>query len=105
MPQVASNDRTELVAGVAYDKDNVADGAGLYVANCMFCHGAPGINNGGNIPNLGFSSADTIKVLDEILFSDALADKGMPSFKGKLSKDDVTKIVAFIQGTADAIRK
>lgn len=28
----------------------------------------------------------------------------MPDFTGKLSESDVTKIIAFIQGTADAIR-
>jgi quinohemoprotein ethanol dehydrogenase len=31
-------------------------------------------------------------------------DQGMPDFTGKLSEDDVVKIQAFIQGTADAVR-
>ena len=30
--------------------------------------------------------------------------RGMPDFTGRLSADDVEKIKAFIQGTADAIR-
>ncbi|AGW89664.1 hypothetical protein N234_06440 [Ralstonia pickettii DTP0602] len=30
--------------------------------------------------------------------------RGMPDFTGKLSAEDVEKIKAFIQGTADAIR-
>jgi len=29
---------------------------------------------------------------------------GMPDFTGRLSEDDVVKIQAFIQGTADAVR-
>ena len=105
MPQTVSSDRVKLVEGVAYDQEQVAEGAGLYVSNCMFCHGVPGINNGGNIPNLGFSSAQIIDELDGILFSNALAQSGMPNFEGKLTADDVTKIAAFIQGTADAIRQ
>ena len=105
MPQTVSSDRVKLVEGVAYDKEQVAQGAGLYVSNCMFCHGVPGINNGGNLPNLGFSSAQTIEELDGILFSNVFAQSGMPNFEGKLTADDVTKIAAFIQGTADAIRQ
>jgi hypothetical protein len=31
-------------------------------------------------------------------------DQGMPDFTGKLKDEDVVKIQAFIQGTADAIR-
>jgi quinohemoprotein ethanol dehydrogenase len=31
-------------------------------------------------------------------------ERGMPDFTGKLSMEDVQKIKAFIQGTADAIR-
>ena len=105
MPQTVSSDRGKLVEGVAYDQEQVAQGAGLYVSNCMFCHGVPGINNGGNLPNLGFSSAQTIEELGDILFSNAFAQSGMPNFAGKLTADEVTKIAAFIQGTADAIRQ
>ena len=31
-------------------------------------------------------------------------EQGMPDFKGKLKPEDVSKLQAFIQGTADAIR-
>jgi quinohemoprotein ethanol dehydrogenase len=31
-------------------------------------------------------------------------DRGMPDFTGKLTMEEVDKIKAFIQGTADAIR-
>ena len=104
MPEMVTYDRTELVAGVPYDPDHVAEGAGLYVSNCLFCHGVPAVNNGGNVPNLGFSTAATLTNLSDIVFSDAFRDKGMPSFEGKLTTDDVTKIRAFIQGTVDAVR-
>ena len=35
--------------------------------------------------------------------SKQLADQGMPDFTGKLKLEDLEKIAAFIQGTADAI--
>jgi quinohemoprotein ethanol dehydrogenase len=31
-------------------------------------------------------------------------ERGMPDFTGKLTPEDVDKLKAFIQGTADAIR-
>lgn len=104
MPEMVTYDRTELVAGVPYNPDHVAEGAGLYVSNCLFCHGVPAVNNGGNVPNLGFSSAETLGNLTNVVFTDAYKDKGMPNFEGKITADDVTKIKAFIQGTVDAVR-
>ena len=105
MPEMVTYDRTKLVSGVKYDPDNVGAGAGLYVSNCLFCHGVPGVNNGGNIPNLAFSDAETLRKLEETVFSDALAERGMPNFTGKLTKEDVIKILAFVLGTADSVRK
>lgn len=61
--------------------------------------------SGGNLPNLGYSDAATIKNLEALLLSDAFAAAGMPSFKDRLSKDKIVKIVAFIKGTADAVRE
>ncbi len=60
---------------------------------------------GGNPPNLGYSDAGSIKHLKSLLLSNAFAAAGMPSFKDRLSKDDVAKIVAFIEGTADVVRE
>ncbi|MFA8415152.1 cytochrome c, partial [Burkholderia pseudomallei] len=61
-------------------------------------------DKGGNIKNLGYSSPETIGHLKDIVFNGPFKDRGMPDFTGKLSEDDVSKIAAFIQGTADAIR-
>ena len=105
MPEMVTYDRTKLVSGVKYNPEDVSTGAGLYVSNCLFCHGVPGVNNGGNIPNLAFSDAEILRKLDETVFSDALAERGMPNFAGKLTKEDVTRILAFVLGTADAVRK
>ncbi|NIA70934.1 PQQ-dependent dehydrogenase, methanol/ethanol family [Pelagibius litoralis] len=104
MPATVTNTRTTLVAGVTYDPEHVTEGAGLYVSNCLFCHGVPGINNGGNIPNLAYSEAGILTNAAAIVFSDALKERGMPNFADKLSEDELTRIIAFIQGTADAVR-
>jgi len=64
----------------------------------------PGVDRGGNIPNLGYMDASYIENLDKFVFKGPATERGMPDFTGKLSMDDVQKIKAFIQGTADAIR-
>ncbi|MEM8650822.1 MAG: PQQ-dependent dehydrogenase, methanol/ethanol family, partial [Pseudomonadota bacterium] len=104
MPEFIEREPAELVAGVPYDPNHVGDGAALYVSSCLFCHGVPGVNNGGNIPNLGYSQKATIENLGDFVLTNALIEGGMPNFEGKLSKDDISKLVAFIQGTADAVR-
>ncbi|MBT9467400.1 PQQ-dependent dehydrogenase, methanol/ethanol family [Hydrogenophaga sp.] len=94
----------KLVAGVKYDPTHVPSGTALYVSNCVFCHGVPGVDRGGNIPNLAYMDASYIENLDKFVFKGPGNERGMPDFTGKLSMDDVQKIKAFIQGTADAIR-
>ncbi|MEO6291698.1 MAG: PQQ-dependent dehydrogenase, methanol/ethanol family [Burkholderiaceae bacterium] len=93
-----------LVAGVKYNPDHVPAGTALYVSNCVFCHGVPGVDRGGNIPNLGYMNSAFIENLDKFVFKGPAMARGMPDFTGKLSLEDVEKIKAFIQGTADAIR-
>jgi quinohemoprotein ethanol dehydrogenase len=93
-----------LVAGVKYDPTHVPEGTALYVSNCVACHGIPGVDRGGNIKNLGYISGDVLKGLEKILMNGPFVSQGMPDFTGKLSSDQITKIQAFIQGTADAIR-
>ena len=82
----------------------VAAGQNLYVSNCVACHGIPGADKGGTLPNLGRSHPDIIRHLDRMIFAGPYMSKGMPDFTGKLSNDDVEKIKAFIQGTADKLR-
>ena len=104
LPEFAAYQMGALVAGVKYDPAHVAEGGGLYVSNCIFCHGVPGVDRGGNIKNLGYISADELGALNNIVFNGPFVSQGMPDFSGKLTPEQVTKIQAFIQGTADAIR-
>jgi quinohemoprotein ethanol dehydrogenase len=94
----------KLIQGVSYNKDHVTDGTLLYVSNCVFCHGVPGVDRGGNISNLGYTDPKIIENLAEFVYKGPANERGMPDFTGKLSKDEVEKIKAFIAGTADAIR-
>jgi quinohemoprotein ethanol dehydrogenase len=93
-----------LIEGVKYKAEDVAEGTALYVSNCVFCHGVPGVDRGGVIPNLAYVNKHNIINLDKIVFKGPFMQAGMPDFTGKLSNSDVEKIKAFIQGTADAIR-
>jgi quinohemoprotein ethanol dehydrogenase len=93
-----------LISGVTYDPKDVPAGTALYVSNCVFCHGVPGVDRGGNIHNLGYVDKDLIQNLENVLFEGPFASQGMPDFKGKLTASDVAKLKAFIQGVADSIR-
>ena len=64
----------------------------------------PGVHKGGNVRNLGYVPTEMIENLKDIVFKGPFRDQGMPDFTGKLKEEDVVKIQAFIQGTADAIR-
>lgn len=104
MPAFVDYALGKLLSGVKYNPDHVAEGTSLYVSNCVFCHGVPGVDKGGNIPNLGYMDANYIENLDKFVFNGPAKVRGMPDFTGKLTAEEVEKIKAFIQGTADAIR-
>lgn len=104
MPAFVDYRMGQLVAGVKYNTADVQAGTMLYVSNCVFCHGVPGVDRGGNVPNLAYMDKAYIEHLDKFVFKGPGMARGMPDFTGKLSMDDVEKIKAFIQGTADAIR-
>lgn len=104
LPEFTKYQMEGLLKGVKYDPKDVAEGTALYVAACATCHGVPGVDRGGNVRNLGYVSTETIANLKDVVFNGPFVSQGMPDFTGKLKEDDVVKIQAFIQGTADAIR-
>jgi quinohemoprotein ethanol dehydrogenase len=104
LPEFAQVQQNALLAGVAYDPKHVPEGQGLYVASCVLCHGVPGVDRGGNIPNLGYSHPDVINNLEAWVLGGVARDKGMPDFTGKIKPEDIPKLKAFIQGVPDSIR-
>ncbi|MBR1126484.1 PQQ-dependent dehydrogenase, methanol/ethanol family [Bradyrhizobium lablabi] len=103
-PEFVKYQTEGLLAGVPYDPKHVGEGTLLYISNCVYCHGVPGVDKGGNVPNLGYVSKETIANLKDFVFKGPFRDQGMPDFTGKLKEEDIPKLQAFIQGTADAIR-
>jgi len=93
-----------LLAGVKYDPKLVPAGLGLYVSHCVICHGVPGVDRGGNIPNLGYVQTQIITELDKYVYKGPFLANGMPDFTGRIKPEDLEKLKAFIQGTADSIR-
>ncbi|MFT3800928.1 MAG: PQQ-dependent dehydrogenase, methanol/ethanol family [Burkholderiaceae bacterium] len=104
MPAFVEYRMGQLLQGVKYDPKKVEAGFGLYVANCFACHGVPGVDRGGALPNLGYMDVSVIENLPTFIFKGPAMYRGMPDFTGKLSADDVDALKAFIQGTADSIR-
>ncbi|TAM10316.1 MAG: PQQ-dependent dehydrogenase, methanol/ethanol family [Nevskiaceae bacterium] len=103
-PDFAKYEPAPLLSGVKYDPQDVPAGTRLYVNHCAVCHGVPGLNEGGSVPNLGHVGTGVIDNLDRFVFNGPFVSNGMPDFTGRLTPDDVTKIKAFIQATADAMR-
>ncbi|MGM0571357.1 PQQ-dependent dehydrogenase, methanol/ethanol family [Marinobacter sp.] len=103
-PEYSQHQQANLVSGVDYNPEQAEEGLGLYIANCVACHGVPGVDRGGAIPNLGYSNAKVISDLESFVLEGVLANRGMPDFSERLSEEDVDKIRAFIMGTADTIR-
>jgi quinohemoprotein ethanol dehydrogenase len=104
LPEFVKYQTENLLEGIPYDPKDVPEGTAIYVAACATCHGVPGVDNGGNVRNLGFVPKEEIANLKDIVFNGPFKDRGMPDFTGKLKDEDVVKIQAFIQGTADAVR-
>lgn len=104
MPAPVIAERRPLVSGIPFREEDVAPGTGLYVANCAGCHGVPGVNSGGNIPNLGFSARETLEELPRTVLAGAWTSQGMPSFHGRLTEAEVLQIRAFIMGTVEQVR-
>lgn len=101
-PNFAAYPIGERLSGVAFDPADVPTGQTVYVNNCVFCHGVPGVDRGGALPNLGYVGAGIIDNLDRFVFNGPFVGNGMPDFTGKLTNDDVKHLKAFIQGTVDA---
>jgi quinohemoprotein ethanol dehydrogenase len=104
LPEFVKYQTENLLEGVPYDKAQYDEGTAIYVVACATCHGVPGVDNGGNVRNLGFVPKEEIINLKDIVFNGPFKDRGMPDFTGKLKEEDIPKLQAFIQGTADAVR-
>jgi quinohemoprotein ethanol dehydrogenase len=68
LPEFTKYQIGNLLSGVKYDPKDGAEGAAIYVQACATCHGVPGVQKGGNVKNLGYSSTEYIANLKDIVF-------------------------------------
>ncbi|MCJ2033968.1 PQQ-dependent dehydrogenase, methanol/ethanol family [Methylobacterium sp. J-068] len=104
LPAFAEYRMESLLSGVKYDPAEVEPGRQIYFSSCLACHGVPGLGKGGNVPNLGFIGSHNIENLKSIIYDGPYKQLGMPDFTGKIAESDVSKLIAYIQGTADSVR-
>ena len=91
-----------LVVALVFSTFSVAEGGGdVFKAKCAMCHGASGAGDTGmgkamNLRDLG--SPDVQKQSDADLNGIITNGKGnMPKYDGKLTKEQIDSVVAFIR--------
>ncbi|GAB4399626.1 MAG: hypothetical protein OHK0053_20160 [Microscillaceae bacterium] len=106
LPEIAALPKKELIAGVAAEMspENIQTGGMLYAKNCIVCHGNVG-DIGGVIPNLAWSSKNVYENMHQYVIEGALAKKGMPNFKGRLTREEVEKIKAYLIYSVEEMKK
>ena len=73
--------------------EQILAGRGTFQRYCRTCHGS---NGGGGIKDLRYSSPRTYDFYRQILLEGARVDRGMPSFAGRLSEQQVDDLRAFV---------
>ncbi len=87
-PRVPTGPEIEL----EYSREAVSAGARLYRKYCGACH-----QNGVLVPSLHYTSKETHQLWELIVYDGIYAAaKGMPAFKGMMSREEVRQIQAFV---------
>lgn len=79
---------------MAADAKTLAHGADVFGNNCSVCHGATAVG-GGVIPDLRYLTPDKHAIFAGIV-AGARSDRGMPSFAGRFSSEDVEAIRQYL---------
>ena len=82
-------------------KEEISNGGALFYGNCAVCHELTA--RGGVIPGLGYASAGTFDIFEDIL-SGMYVSKGMPDFSDRFSKEQMGDIKKFIFYSAEEAR-
>ncbi len=90
-----------VMVALVFSTYSFADAGADYKAKCAMCHGASGAGDtvmGKNMKIRDFSSADVQKQSDAELTDIITKGKGkMPSYDGKLTKDQIDGLVKWIR--------
>jgi PQQ-dependent dehydrogenase (methanol/ethanol family) len=80
-----------------YPADEVSKGAALFDdSGCSFCHGYQAIHPTGRVPDLRKASKEVHDSLAAIVLGGARTSKGMPSFAGAVTPEQLEAIQAYI---------
>ncbi|HKY90677.1 MAG TPA: PQQ-dependent dehydrogenase, methanol/ethanol family [Nevskiaceae bacterium] len=88
---------------VKADEKALALGANLYGNNCSYCHGL-NVIGGGVIPDLRYLTPEKHKIFAGIV-AGAKADRGMPSFAGRLTQEQVDAIQQYVIQRSHDLKK
>jgi PQQ-dependent dehydrogenase (methanol/ethanol family) len=81
----------------------IAGGAATYTQFCSVCHGALAVS-GGVLPDLRYSTPETLADIEAIVLGGARADRGMPSFGQVLDPEEVAAIRTYLLSRRAEIR-
>lgn len=87
--------RPTSIAVPAASPETLMLGAVTYARRCSMCHGAEAAS-GGLAPDLRYSQAVTFDRYDQIVVGGALSNRGMPSFKGSVTDNELAAIKAYV---------
>ncbi|MDR8393536.1 PQQ-dependent dehydrogenase, methanol/ethanol family [Aliifodinibius sp. S!AR15-10] len=85
--------------GLPSSPDVISRGKNLFEMNCFICHGGAGASEGA-MPNLQKANQATHEAFEEIVLGGLREAKGMPSFEGLLTPEEVAFIQAYIVSEA-----
>ena len=80
-------------------EEEVVAGGDLYHRWCSVCHGIGGVS-GGVLPDLRYSDAQTHQRFADIALGGLYQNRGMPSFAGRVSQDEIKSIQAYVLAKA-----
>ena len=103
-PELPQMPGKTLIAGeITADAKSLEIGAQLFDANCTLCHGVLG-EGGGALPDLAFSS-ERIHENFKYIVEGSFEALGMPSFKNKLTEEEIGLIQQHIFAKAQEVGK
>lgn len=103
LPPTKATEEVTVAEREPVSPDVLARGQQLYKINCGFCHGMSG--SVPILPDLRYMTPQIESLLPEIVLGGLFVQKGMPTFAGVLSEDDLDAIHAAINHEAMEMKR
>jgi cytochrome c551 len=88
-----NQEKAPTQTGDQRDLYNGDKGKALFETKCAMCHGNDGTASIGNAANLQISRLDVPSIKEMM----QTGKNGMPTFKGQLSDEEMSKVAAYVQ--------